>query len=341
MNIKDVARIAGVGVSTVSRVINNHPDVKEETRENILNIIKKINYIPNNSARILKQHNTKNIGVLLKGVFNPFFSEMLKFIATSIEDAGYTMILQHYDHTTDQDVDTLISFAKEKKLRGIICLGGNFLDINDNSFDNLNIPVVLTSANVIDKNIANKISYIGIDNEKSAYDATNYLIQNGHKSICIVLGTNDDVGVGNLRLKGYKKALKENNIPFRKEFILYGDYECRRAYEVVSNAFENKLDFTAIFAISDIMAIGVAKATFKGGLKVGEDISIIGFDGMEIGEFYEPSITTIKQPRDEMAKKSVELLFDLIKENQENKHLILETNLIERESCKRINEIYK
>ena len=98
INIKDIAKIAGVGVSTVSRVINNHPDVKEQTRERVLDIIRENNYIPNNSARNLKKNNTNNIGVLIKGVFNPFFSEMLDSISKRISKAGYSMILEH--HTT-------------------------------------------------------------------------------------------------------------------------------------------------------------------------------------------------------------------------------------------------
>lgn len=114
MNIKDIARLSGVGVSTVSRVINNHPDVKQSTREKVLQIIKDSNYIPNNSARILKQNNTKNIGVLVKGVFNPFFSEMTNIIGNIIEENGYTMILQQNDFNLYQDVETMIGFVKEK-----------------------------------------------------------------------------------------------------------------------------------------------------------------------------------------------------------------------------------
>ena len=122
MNIKDIARISGVGVSTVSRVLNNHPDVKESTRENVLRVIKESNYVPNNNARILKQNNTRNIGIFVKGVFNPFFSEMLNVIGSKINESKYTMILQQNDYGLEEDVDTLKSFIKEKRLQGVICL---------------------------------------------------------------------------------------------------------------------------------------------------------------------------------------------------------------------------
>ncbi len=137
MNIGDIARLAGVGVSTVSRVINNHPDVKESTRERVWEIIKQNNYIPNNSARILKQNNTKNIGVLVKGVFNPFFSQMINVIGNIIDRSGYTMILEQNDYNFYQDVESLIGFIKEKKLQGVICLGGNFIDIKEDSFSDI------------------------------------------------------------------------------------------------------------------------------------------------------------------------------------------------------------
>ena len=334
MNIKDVAKICGVGVSTVSRVINNHPDVKGETRKKVLEVIEDINYIPNNSARILKRNNTMNIGVLLKGVFNPFFTEMLKIIGYKIEEAGYTMILQHYDNSNGKDEDALRAFIKEKRLQGVICLGGNFLNITEDSFHNLKTPVVLTSVNVNLDKLGDNISSIGIDNEKAAYEATSYLINLGHKNIAVLLGDEDDVGIGSLRLNGYKRAMEENNINFKKEYILYGYYECEKAYKASYKLLKKQKDISAIFAISDIMAIGVSKAIFNLGLVPGKNISIMGFDGMEIGEYYEPSITTLKQPRNQIAKESVELLFDLINKKIKNRHILLKTNLIERDSCK-------
>lgn len=171
MNIKDVARLAGVGVSTVSRVINNHPDVKESTRERVNKIIKESNYIPNNSARILKQNNSMNIGVLVKGVFNPFFSEMLNLIANTINDTKYTMILQQSYGNFDEDIDTLRSFIKEKRLQGAICLGGNFECVTPEKMEALEVPVILTSVNTTVAKGRGLYSTVGIDNEKAAYKA--------------------------------------------------------------------------------------------------------------------------------------------------------------------------
>lgn len=336
MNIKDIARLAGVGVSTVSRVINDHPDVKDETREKILKIIKESNYIPNNSARILKKNNTNNIGVLVKGVFNPFFAEMINIIGNRINEAGYTMILQQNDYATEDDVDNLIAFVKEKRLQGIICLGGNFLNINDESFQFLDIPVVLTSVNTLSKESKSKFSSIGIDNVLAAKASIQYLIDKGHRNIGILLGEKNDVGISGLRLEGYKKALEENNIPYSEENVFIGDYDYSGAYRVTKEIINNRKDITAIFSISDIMAVGVAKSVIDQGLQVGEDISIMGFDGMDISKYYNPGITTVKQPKKNMANNSIDLLLALLAKKEEHKHIIFETKIIERESCKKV-----
>ena len=336
MNIRDIARLAGVGVSTVSRVINDHPDVKDETREKILKIIKESNYIPNNSARILKKNNTNNIGVLVKGVFNPFFAEMINIIGNRINEAGYTMILQQNDYATEDDVDNLIAFVKEKRLQGIICLGGNFLNINDESFQFLDIPVVLTSVNTLSKESKSKFSSIGIDNVLAAKASIQYLIDKGHRNIGILLGEKNDVGISGLRLEGYKKALEENNIPYSEENVFIGDYDYSCAYRVTKEIINNRKDITAIFSISDIMAVGAAKSVIDQGLQVGEDISIMGFDGMDISKYYNPGITTVKQPKKNMANNSIDLLLALLAKKEDHKHIIFETKIIERESCKEV-----
>lgn len=331
MNIKDIAKLANVGVSTVSRVINNSPDVKESTRERIKDVIKKYNYVPNNGARMLKQNKTKNIGLLVKGVFNPFFSEMTSIIGSEIVKKGYSMIMEQNDFTRLDDVDTLISFIKEKKLRGAICLGGNFVDINNDSFNGINIPLVLASVDSLDYKSTGNYSSIGIDNRNAGYEATKYLISKGHKKIAIVIGDYEDRGISLLRLEGYKRALKENNI--KDEYIINGNYSSFDAYDATKEFLEkseNKV--TAIFALSDIMSVGVAKAVLDSNYKIPQDISILGFDGMAESKFYNPEISTVEQPKEKMAKASIELLFSLINGKSENKHMVLQTRIIERSS---------
>lgn len=336
MDIKDVAKLSQVSVSTVSRVINNHPDVKYETRKRILEVIKQTNYIPNNSARILKKNNDKSIGILVKGVYNPFFSEMVKIMSDKIKQANYTMILQYYDQKSKEDVNALITFIKEKKLQGVICLGGDFTDISDDNFKGLDVSVVLTSVTNISKTAFSKFSSIGIEDEKSAYKATEYLIENGHRTILLIIGSYEDIGAGKLRVEGYRQALNNYGLCYDEELVAIGDYSFDKAYSATIDILKNRKDITAIFAISDIMAIGAAKAVINSGYRIGDDISIMGFDGMEMGKYYNPSITTIYQPKTKMANMSVELLLSLMNKEGKNKHITLDTKLVEGESCKPI-----
>lgn len=341
MNIKDIARLAGVGVSTVSRVINNHPDVKESTREKVNNIIKESGYIPNNSARILKQNNSMNIGVLVKGVFNPFFSEMINIISNTISSSKYTMILQQNDYTFVDDFDTLRAFIKEKRLQGVICLGGNFECIAVEKMEALEVPVILTSVNTTVAKEKGLYSTVGIDNEKAAYKATKYLISLGHRDIAVMIGEENDLGMSYSRLKGYRKAIDEAGIQFDTQKLLVGGYSTRIAYTMMKKYLqESKNSISAIFVTADTMAIGVAKAIVDSGLTIGKDISLVGFDGLDISEYYNPGITTIKQPKEKIAEESIDLLLDILSKKGIHKNLILETELIKRESTVECNLTY-
>ena len=331
MNIKDIAAMAKVGVSTASRVLNNHPDVNDETRKRVLEIIKENNYIPNNSARILKQSNTKNIGILVKGVFNPFFSEILKLVSVGIQEAGYTMILQH--HNNENDIGTLLGFIKEKRLQGIICLGGNFLDLTDDDLEEVYVPIVLLSVDSVTKKNLRRCSSISINNKKAAYMATEYLIHNRHQHIAMVLGEKADFGVSFERYEGYKQALEDYKIPVCDAYVIYGEYEYEDAYVETKKMLKAHPEITAVFAISDIMAVGAAKASFDLHRQVGKDISIMGFDGMDMAKYYEPAITTVKQPKSKMSELSVEMLLKLLEGKMENEHIYLDVELVKGQSC--------
>jgi LacI family transcriptional regulator len=335
LNIKDIAKIAGVGVATVSRVLNNHTDVKEETRHMVLEIMEQYNYIPNNSARNLKRSTSNNIGVLVKGIHNPFFSKMIKSIEEEIDREGYSMIL-HYNESNNNDIDAAVELIKEKKLKGLICLGGDFEDLDKQELVNLKTPIVLASTYIIEK--ANKalFSSVIIENEKAAFKAVDYIASLGHKKIGIITTGEEDRTIGKLRFEGYKKALKGNDIEYNERFVEIGEYTFESGFEAMNKLLKKQLGITAVFATTDIMAIGASKAILSNGLKIPEDISVVGFDGIDYSMYFHPSITTVVQPVEEMGKKSIDLLFDLLKNKKEHQHIILETELQERESCKKI-----
>lgn len=335
ITIKDISRMAGVGVSTISRVLNNHPDVKVETRKKVLDVIEKVNYIPNNSARNLKRNTSKSIGILIKGIDNPFFSKMIKSIEKKIDSKRYSMIL-HYNESQKDDCDSAIELIKEKKLKGLICLGGDFNNLDRKQLESINVPIVVTSSNVRKNVNSTLFSSVVIENEKAAFDAVDYLCKLGHKNIGIITSGEDDRSVGRLRFSGYKKAISENNIEFNKEFVEIGEYTFESGYKAMNKFLDKNLKITSIFATTDIMAIGAAKAILDRGLKIPEDISIIGFDGIDYSRFFHPSITTVEQPVEIMAEKSIEILLDLINGSKKHQHLVLKTKLVKRESCKNI-----
>lgn len=338
MHISDIAKLAGVGVGTVSRVINNHQEVSDKTRAKVQKIIDENNYVPNNSARMLKMNSTKNIGVLVRGVFNPFFSEIIDIMRKGIEKAGYFMILHQSDLADSKDeLNNITAFIKDSKLQGLIYLGAQIEGLDNDTFKSVNIPLIFTSANTVyDENI-DTFSTITIENDKSAYKGVEYLIKKGHKEIAIILGNENDRGIGKKRFEGYIKALSENNIMFKESNVVYGEYGYEGAYVSTKELINNNTNITAIFAISDIMAVGAAKAIADSGLVLGKEISLMGFDGMDITKYYTPSITTIEQPKKEIAVRTIEVLLDMLIEKSSNKHLILNTKLIERKSCNCIN----
>lgn len=335
LTIKDISRLAGVGVSTVSRVLNNHPDVKPETRQKVLSVMEQVNYIPNNSARNLKRNTSKNIGVLVKGIHNPFFSRMIKSIEEEIDDKGYSMIL-HYNDASHDDFDVAVELIKEKKLKGLICLGGDFENLDREQIESLDIPWVFTSTNIMITADKNLFSSVIIDNEKSAYNAVDHICKLGHERIGIITTGLQDRCIGRLRFDGYRKALEDNNVKYDQEFLEIGEYTFESGFDFMNKLLDKNLNITAVFVTTDVMAIGAAKAILSRGLAIPEDISVMGFDGIDYAQFFHPSLATVKQPVEEMGEKSVDILFELLKNKKKQQHVVLETELLERESCKRL-----
>ena len=217
-HIKDIAKICGVGVSTVSRAINNHPDINPETKEKILNTIKEYGYVPNNSARNLKRVDAKAIAVLVKGISNPFFSNMIKVIEKECKKKHYSMELSHIESDEDE-VDAALKVVKEKRLRGIIFLGGLFSH-SDEKLRKLNVPFVFSTAGSIPENISkNQYSNIGVDDRKESARMVDYLIGLGHEKIAMVVAEADEESIGKLRLDGYFESLQAHNIAINPKLV--------------------------------------------------------------------------------------------------------------------------
>ena len=333
ISIKEIAKIAGVGIATVSRVINENPDVKDETRQKVLKVIEEYNYVPNNSARNLKRTKSKNIGILTKGIYNPFFSKIIDEIGIRIQNEGYIMVLQNNLKEDSEDIDVALEFIKEKRLEGIICLGGNFDTLSKEKISQVNTPIVLASLSIEEHLKDDYFSSVTIENDVSAYNATNYLCHLKHKKIGLISSDDTKENVAKLRQRGYKKALEDSGLNYDEKLIQYGNYSFESGEKAMEKLLKDNEDITAIFAISDIMAIGAIRYLLSNGYKVPEDISVFGFDGIEYGKYSYPSITTIEQPTSEIGKKSADILFGIIVNNKRHRHELIKTKILIRESC--------
>ena len=338
ITIKDVAKLCGVGVSTVSRAINNHPDINKETKAMIMEVIKEQNYIPNNSARNLKRSNSNTIAVLIKGISNPFFSSMIKTFESEIKRKKYSFILQRVDNKEDE-IDVAIELVKEKKLKGIVFLGGYFSH-SDEKLRQLSVPFVLSTIGTTQKLDKAICSSVSVDDFKESYKIVDYLCKLGHTKIAIIT-PKDDESIGNLRFNGYEKALNDNGIVVNKNLIGYmkdeiESYSMENGYVVTKELLELREDFTAIYAICDSCAIGACKAIFDAGKKIPEDYSVAGFDGLDIAHYYNPSITTIRQPVEEMAEVTIKILFDVIRNRTAEQHKTFKGELVIGQSTRSI-----
>lgn len=342
--IKDIAKICGVGVSTVSRAINNHPDINLETKEKIMNTIKEYGYVPNNSARNLKRVDAKAIAVLVKGISNPFFTNMIKVIEEECKKKHYSMELSHIESDEDE-VDVALKVVKEKRLRGIIFLGGLFSH-SDEKLQKLNVPFVFSTAGSIPENISrSQFSNIGVDDRKESAKLIDYLVQQGHEEIAIVVAEAEEESIGKLRLEGYQDALRANHIEIKKELICHvnkdiSHFSLENGYRTTKKLLESKVPFTALYAVSDTLAIGAMRALFDEGLKVPDDISVVGYDGIEMAGYVNPRLTTIKQPVEEIAKATIKLLFDIIAGKKDHQHMTFDASLVEGESIRTLKRDY-
>lgn len=334
--IKDIAKQCGVGVSTVSRAINNHPDINPETRRMIMQVIEETGFIPNNSARNLKRTDAKCIAVLVKGITNPFFSSMIQIIEEETQRNKYALVLRHVEADEDE-VDVALELEKEKRLRGIVFLGGRFSH-SEEKINKLRIPIVFSTIGVDISDWIGKAEFstISVDDRLESKKMTEYLLDLGHRRIAFITERPEEA-IGLRRIDGYREAFSSRNVEVEEQLIRYvqdelDHFSMENGYITTKKLLESGKKVTAIYAASDSLAIGACRAVLEAGKRIPEDISVAGYDGIALGEYYNPKLTTIKQPVEEMAKKSIRLLLDVIAERQEHQQIIFPAELIARES---------
>ncbi|RCW56199.1 LacI family DNA-binding transcriptional regulator [Halanaerobium sp. ST460_2HS_T2] len=333
VTIKDVAKKAGVSIASVSRVINDSKPVAPETKEKILKVIKETGYKPNAMARGLKKNESGLIGLITPDMENGTFAELVKGIESVIEKNSMNLIVSNSKGEIERELRELHIF-KEQQLDGIIFSGVKFTKKHKEYFDRYKVPTVVVSQ----KFPGSGLPYVDIDNFKAAYQAVDFLIKNNHQQIAMVRGPFYDKSAGKQRYNGYFEALKDAGLKVNSSFVKEGNFTIKSGYQAMEKILsENEMLPTAVFAASDRMAIGVLDCCLDNNLKVPEDISIIGFDDIELATVVRPKLTTVRVDHSKLGEKSVELLLNKIKKNKDSESFYeADFEIIERETVKKL-----
>ncbi len=336
MTIKDVARHCGVSVSTVSRVLNQKPDVSESVRAAVLEAVRQLNYVPHTGARELVMPASDTVGLVIRGDSSEFYAEIIAAIEHTLKLAGYSLVIENARHGEDE-LWAGASLVRSKRLKGLIFLGGCF-DYEAGDIEKLDVPFVCcTYTNIFGSLPAGSYSSVTIDDIKTGHDATMQLINRGHRRIAVVLSTADDRSISELRCMGYRRALEEKGIEFDPELVIEaGEYSMAAARRSVGEAIAAGLDFSAVFAVSDNLAIAVMKALSDAGKRVPEDCSVLGIDGIEMAEYTLPSLSTFAQPTHELGEHSARILINIIEGRGEAEHILLEPGFVKGGSLREI-----
>ena len=328
ITIIDVANEAGVSYATVSRVVNNKGSINPETREKVLRAMAKLGYVANLQARSLAGGRSHVVGLLVHAIDTAYIGEIIRGIDEELANANYDLML-YTTHRRKIKESTYVSTLTRGLADGLLLV----LPRNHTSYietlQRRNFPYVLIDHRGIDQDGP----AVGVTNWQGAYDATSYLIELGHQRIGFITGALD-IGCSLDRLEGYKAALKEHQLPFDPELVQEGDFLQPRAYACTNELLSLTNRPTAIFASNDISAFGAMEAVREYGLRMPEDISIIGFDDIPQASNVHPALTTVRQPLEEMGRKATQMLLQYLSSAKtEVEKVQLPTKLIIRESC--------
>ncbi|CAG7839148.1 LacI family transcriptional regulator [Clostridium botulinum C] len=331
-SIKDVAREANVSIATVSRVLNNVDVVNEDTKKKVLEAIKKLDYRPNIVARSLKTQKTRTIGIIIPDISNPIYPEVVRGAEDVSNIYNYNIMLCNTDLEPDKELEYLRVLG-EKMVDGVIYISNSLEERTIKTIKDTNMPLVLIETNGRETEFPSVI----IDNKSAAIDAVNYLLKKGNKRIAYIGISDDVINASAIRHEGYIEGLSQNNIPYDKDITFFCKYSLKAedGYEAMNNILEKTTDIDAVFCVNDEIAMGAINALRDKGIKVPEDVDVMGFNDTHGAEFFYPRLTTIAQPLYDMGSVATRMLIKKINNEPLDKELfVLPYELIERDSCK-------
>jgi DNA-binding LacI/PurR family transcriptional regulator len=329
MTIQKVAELAGVSIATVSRAIHSPQKVKPATRLRVMEVIRQRNYIYHATAGDLSRQRSSTIGMLVPS--SHVFTQTTAAVLEKAQENDLTVIVGYtrYDATREQ---VLWRQFRERRPAGIICTG--FTTENEKFLrrvQDVGIPCIV----IWEKPQNPQFSYVGFDNYKAAYDMTAYLVSLAHSRIGMIIGPCSKVRRAKQRLRGFKDCLKAHGLGFDPDIVIEKEPVLKDGMEAMKRIMADPDPPTAVFAASDVLAIGALAAANQLGLHVPEDVSVAGFDDIEFAAFTQPALTTIRVPGHEMGETAVKVLLEMIQEESPRaRQLCLQTDLIVRESCR-------
>jgi len=330
ITIKDIARESGVNISTVSRALNDAYGVHQKTRGHVLAVAAHLNYHPNRAARGLKTRRSHTLALIVSDIRNPFFAEVARGAEDAARAGGCDLVLCNSDLDPRKQMEYVASLL-EKQVDGILM--NSVANLSLKQQDQLTasaVPIVLLNRSAARKSF----STVCADNEAGGVMAAQYLLRLGHQNIAHLTGPRRHGSLTD-RARGFLRVLKATN-PLRRLTVLHGENSFLGGYALAHKLFQQQPEVSAIFAANDLMAFGAIRAMLELGRRVPEDISLIGFDNVELAGVVHPPLTTIHQPKYDMGRAAVETLLRLArnKDKPVPEHLLLGVELIERESCR-------
>lgn len=334
MTIKDIARISGYSVGTVSRVLNGSPNVSNTARSHVEAVVREHNFKLNSNAKHLKQQSSSGIAIIVKGTQNMLFASIVEQLQGLIWEKGFTSLIFYIDED-DNEVDEAIQICQERHPQGIMFLGSALDDFRQ-KFSAISIPCVLVTNSAAGLDFSN-LSSVSTDDASGARCAVEHLISLGHTRIGILGGIMTISNAASTRYHGCLQAFETHNIPFDPtRQLVMARFAMSSGYDAMSALLDQMPDLTAVFAMSDVMAVGAIRAIRDRGLRVPEDVSVIGYDGIEMSRYLSPKLTTIRQHRETIADRSLELLLQGIRGGAQAVHEITPFELIPGESVQQI-----
>ena len=334
--LESIAKELDISISTVSRVLNGKSKkyrISKNTTESVLKIAKKHNYQPNQLARSLRLNRSHTIGLIIPDVSNPFFAKIVRYIEKSARDNGYSVIVTNSDDNTEIEKSSL-QFLTNRKIDGLIISPVGKESEHITKAISWNIPIVLIDRYFQDLNLP----FVGSDNFKGSFEATDYLIQNGHTRIAFIQGIKSTT-VNQDRVNGFIEAFNKNQIPLDSSLIVGKNFGEQNGYVETRILLNLQNKPTVIFAARNLISLGALKALYEENFKVPEDMSLISFDDQPYSNFLATPMTTVAQQSQEIGSIAFNLLMDKMESDssRELPKILLPTKLIERDSVKKIN----